>query len=89
VQSSDDSFEDISIKIEKEEIYIKEEVEPIAISFSSIKDKPEVSPQTFLPNLRLLYVIMPSVMSFVCLQFPHKTAPYCEWKWSVYLDSVC
>jgi hypothetical protein len=47
VRSSDDGIEVISINIEGEEIHIKEEVEPIAISFSSIKDEPEVSPQTF------------------------------------------
>ena len=47
VRSSDDSIEVINIKIEGEEIHIKEEDEPIAISFSSIKDEPEVSPQTF------------------------------------------
>ena len=46
VQSSGDGSE-VSIKIEVEEIRIKEEDEPIAISFSSIKDEPEVSPQTF------------------------------------------
>jgi hypothetical protein len=62
VQSSDDSIEVIRIKIEKEEIHIKEEVEPIAISFSSIKDEPEVSPQTFHRYLRLPSVIMPSVI---------------------------
>jgi len=47
VQSSDDSNEVIAIKIVGEAVCIKEEVEPIAISFSSIKDEPEVSPQTF------------------------------------------
>ena len=46
VQSSGDGSE-VSIKIEVEEIRIKEEDEPIAISFFSIKDEPEVSPQTF------------------------------------------
>ena len=45
--SSDDSNEGMSIKIEEEEICIKEEDEPIAMSFSSIKDESEVSPQTF------------------------------------------
>jgi len=47
VQSSDDSNEVITIKIVGEAVHIKEEVEPIALSFSSIKDEPEVSPQTF------------------------------------------
>ena len=65
VRSSDDSNEVISIKIEREEICIKEEVEPIAISCSSIKDEPEVSPQTFHRYLGLPSVIMP----FVCLPF--------------------
>jgi len=65
VRSSDDSIEVISINIEREEIRIKEEVEPLAISFSSIKDEPEVSPQTFHRYLGLPSVIMP----FVCLPF--------------------
>jgi len=47
VQSSDDSNEVITVKIVGEAVHIKEEVEPIALSFSSIKDEPEVSPQTF------------------------------------------
>ena len=47
LQSSDDSNEVITIKIVGEAVHIKEEVEPIALSFSSIKDEPEVSPQTF------------------------------------------
>ena len=47
VQSSDDSNEVIAIKIVGEAVCIKQEVEPIAISFSSIKEEPEVSPQTF------------------------------------------
>jgi len=47
VQSSDDSNEVITVKIVGEAVRIKEEVEPIALSFSSIKDEPEVSPQTF------------------------------------------
>jgi hypothetical protein len=66
VRSSDDSNEVIRIKIEREEVCIKEEDEPIAISSSSsIKDEPEVSPQTFHWYLRLPPVIMP----FVCLPF--------------------
>ena len=47
VQSSDDRNEVIAIKIVGEAVHIKEEVEPIALSFSSIKDEPEVSPQAF------------------------------------------
>ena len=47
VQSSDESNEVITVKISGEALHIKEEVEPIALSFSSIKDEPEVSPQTF------------------------------------------
>ena len=47
VQSSDDSNEVIAIKIVGEAVRIKEEVEPIAISFSLIKEEPQVSPQTF------------------------------------------
>ena len=47
VQSSDDSNEVITVKVVGEAVHIKEEVEPIALSFSSIKDEPEVSPQTF------------------------------------------
>ena len=47
VQSADDSNEVITIKIVGDVVRIKEEEEPIAISFSSVKDEPEVSPQTF------------------------------------------
>jgi hypothetical protein len=47
VHSSDDSDEVTTIKIVGEAVHIKEEAEPIAISFSSIKDEREVSPQTF------------------------------------------
>jgi hypothetical protein len=47
VQSSDGSNEVITIEIVGEAVHIKEEVEPIALSFSSIKEEPEVSPQTF------------------------------------------
>ena len=43
VQSSD-SNEVITIKIVGELVRIKEEDEPIAISFSSVKEEPEVSP---------------------------------------------
>jgi len=71
VWSSDDSIEVISINIEGEEIHIKEEVEPIALSFSSIKDEPEVSPQTFH-----WYLGLPSViMVFLCLTFQVNQLP--------------
>jgi hypothetical protein len=46
-QSADGSSSVVSFKIEEEEIQIKEEEEPIAVSFPSIKDEPEVSPKTF------------------------------------------
>ena len=65
VLSSDDSIEVTSINNKGEGIRIKEEDEPIAISFSLIKDEPEVSPQTFHWHLGLLYVIIP----FICLVF--------------------
>ena len=68
VRYSDDSIEVISTNIEREEIHLKEEAEPISISFSSIKDEPEVSPQTFHR-----YLGLPSVtMLFVCLPFHMK-----------------
>jgi hypothetical protein len=51
VQCCDDSNAVISIKIEPEE--------PIALSFSSIKVEPEVSPQTFQQYIGLPSVIMP------------------------------
>ena len=47
MQFSDDSSEVISIKDVGEAICIKEEDEPVAISFASIKDEPAVSQQTF------------------------------------------
>jgi hypothetical protein len=50
VQCSDDSSAVISIKVEQEE--------PIPISFSTIKDEPEVSLQTFQQCVGLLSVIM-------------------------------
>jgi hypothetical protein len=59
VQSSDDSNDAITIKIVGDLVRIKEEDEPIAISFSSIKDEPEVSPQTFHQYLELPFVNMP------------------------------
>ena len=69
VWSSDDNNEVMSIKIEEEEIHLKEEDEPIAISCSSVKDEPEVSPQTFHRYLGLPSVTMP----FVCRPF-HKNS---------------
>ena len=67
VQSSGDGNEVMSIKIEGDEIHIKEEDEPISTSFSSVKDEPEVSPQTFHQYLEL-----PSVIVTFCLSaFPH------------------
>jgi hypothetical protein len=68
VQSSGDSNEIITIKIVGEVVRIKEEEEPIAISFSSIKDEPEVSPQIFHQYLVLSSVMMPFCLS-VCLLF--------------------
>ena len=44
VQTADDSNEVSTIKIVGDVVRIKEEDEPIAISFSSIKEEPEVSP---------------------------------------------
>jgi hypothetical protein len=58
VLSADDSNAVISTKIE-EEMCMKGEDEAIAISFSSVKDKPEVSPQTYHQYIRLPSVIMP------------------------------
>jgi hypothetical protein len=64
VQSSDESNEVITIKIVGEVVRIKEEDEPIAISFSSIKAEPEVSPQTFHRYLGLPFVIMTFCLPF-------------------------
>ena len=47
VQSADDSNDVTTLKIVGEVVRIKEEEEPIALLFSSIKEEPEVSPQTF------------------------------------------
>jgi hypothetical protein len=58
VHSSDDSNEIFTTKIVGDLVCIKEEDEPIAISFSSIKEEPEVSPQTFHQYLGLQSVIM-------------------------------
>jgi hypothetical protein len=85
VRSSGDGNGVISVKIEEEEMCVKEEDEPIAGSFSSINDESEVSPQTFHRYLRL-----PTVIMLFCLcDFPHKTAPCGEWTWSVYIYRVC
>jgi hypothetical protein len=62
VPSSGDGNEVITLKIVGEVVPIKEEDDPIAISFSSIKDEPEVSPQTFHH-----YVGLPSVIVPFCL----------------------
>jgi hypothetical protein len=51
----------------EEEIQIKEEGEPIAL-LSSIKDEPEVSPQTFHQYIGLLSVLLP----FSLPAFTHK-----------------
>jgi hypothetical protein len=58
VQSADVGSSVVSFKIEEEELQIKEEEEPIAL-LSSIKDEPEVSPQTFHQYIELLSVILP------------------------------
>jgi hypothetical protein len=85
VHSCDDGNEVVCIKIVGEVVRIKEEDEPIAISFSSIKEEPEVSLQTFHQ-----YLGLPSVIVVICLSaFPHKPAAYGEWKWSVYIWRVC
>ena len=84
VQSFDDSNEVISIKIEREEICIKEEAVPTAISVSSIQDEPEVSPQTFHRHLGLLSVIMP----FVCLPFHVNQLPVVNGMVCIYLHSI-
>jgi len=68
VPSSGDGNEVITLKIVGEVVHIKEEADPIAISFSSIKDEPEVSPQTFHH-----YLGLPSVIVVFCLSaFQHK-----------------
>jgi hypothetical protein len=50
--------------MEGEEIHIKEDDEPNPILSSSVKDEPEVSPQTFhrylgLPSLIMLFMCLP------------------------------
>jgi hypothetical protein len=84
LQSSDDGNEIVCIKIVGEVVHIKEEDEPIAISFSSVKEEPGVSPQTFQQYRGLPSVIVPFCLS----AFRHKSAPYGEWKWSVHIYSV-
>jgi len=82
--SSGDGNEVITLKTVGEVVRIKEEDDPIAISFSSIKDEPEVSPQTFHQ-----YLLLPSVIVLFCLSvFPHKSGPCREWKCSVYIYRV-
>jgi hypothetical protein len=62
VPSSGDGNDVITLKIVGEVVRIKEEDDPIAISFSSIKDEPKVSPQTFHH-----YLVLPSVIVAFCL----------------------
>ena len=64
VPSSGVGNEVITLKIVGEVVRIKEEDDPIAMSFSSIKDEPEVSPQTFHH-----YLGLPSVIVAFCLPF--------------------
>ena len=80
----DDSSAVMSIKIEEEEIQIKEEDEPIAKAFPPIKDAPEVSPQTFHQYIGLLSVIM----SFCLPAFPHKSAHCVIWKLYIFRECV-
>jgi hypothetical protein len=89
VGSSDDSNEVVTMKIVGEAVHIKEEDGPIPISFSSIKVEPEVSPQTFHYYLGLPLVIMMFCLSVCLSAFSHKSAPYGEWNWSVYIFRVC
>ena len=84
VQSSGDGNEVMGIKIEAEEICVKEEDETIVIPFSSINDEPEVSQQTFHQYLELPSVIVVFRLS----DFPHKSTPYGERKCSVCIYRV-
>ena len=84
VWPSDDTIEVINIRTDREEIHLKEEVDPIAISISSIKDEPEVSPQTFHWYLGLPFVIMP----FVCLPFHINWLPMVNGKGAVHIYRV-
>jgi hypothetical protein len=69
VQSADGSNAVRVITTGEEQIRIKEEEQPIAL-LSSIKDEPEVSPQTFHQYIGLLSVIFP----FCLPAFTHKSA---------------
>jgi hypothetical protein len=68
IPSSGDGNEVITLKIVGEVVPIKEEVDPIAISFSSIKYEPQVSPQTFYHYLGFPSAIVPFCLSAL----PHK-----------------
>ena len=57
MHSSGDGNEVINIKIESEEICVKVENEPLVMSFSSINDESELSPQTFHQYLDLTSVM--------------------------------
>jgi hypothetical protein len=70
VQSADGSNAVCSVTTEEEQIQTKEEEAPFAIPISSIKDEPEVSPQTFHQYIGLLSVILP----FCLPAFTHKSA---------------
>jgi hypothetical protein len=70
VQFADDSSSVVSFKIEEEELQIKEEEDPLAIPISSIKDEPQVSPQTFHQYIGSLSVLLP----FCPHAFTHKSA---------------
>jgi hypothetical protein len=81
VQSADSSNEVSSITTGEAQMRIKEEEDPLAIPISSIKDEPEVSPQTFPQYIGLLSVIVP----FFLPAFTHQSAHCGKWKWSVYI----
>jgi hypothetical protein len=68
VQSFDDSNDVTTIKIVGDLVHIKQEDEPIAVSFSSIKEEPEVSPQAFLQYLSGIAICNYAVLSD-CLPF--------------------
>ena len=84
VRSSGDSNEVMTIKMEREEIHIKEDDEPIPVLSSSVKAEPEVSPQTFHQYLGLPSVIMP----FVCLTFHADQLPVVNGI-GLYIFTVC
>jgi hypothetical protein len=83
VQSADGSNAVSSIT-EQEEIHIKEEEDPLAIPIPSIKDEPEVSPQTFHQYIGLLSVILP----FCLPAFTHKSAHIVNGN-GLYMFRVC